>query len=304
MKHVVAEHPHHARDRVAEACSSSRDRRGDRPTHTAASPSGMSSAYRSRCARDRAARAASASATSARSRRSRTCGASYTVVARYATLSVGRPRVIERHDYANRFGCGGARSRRLCALASRSAACGAIPDAGTGGAIQLHRHGCRAAAPSRRAIAGKRRRPGRLRRRRGKKTRALSSAPGRPQRAGGRAGRRFERRRRCRCGQSRATSGRRRRNLRSARRRDARVLIPRSAHARRRSTKPSLESVDVNRSDAAELAAVPGIGRAVAQRIVELRRREGGFASLDELLDVAGMTQSRLERARPYLRQP
>lgn len=75
-------------------------------------------------------------------------------------------------------------------------------------------------------------------------------------------------------------------------------------HSRRHSTKPSLESVDVNRSDAVELAAVPGIGRAVAQRIVELRRREGGFASLDELLDVAGMTQSRLERARPYLRQP
>ncbi len=75
-------------------------------------------------------------------------------------------------------------------------------------------------------------------------------------------------------------------------------------HAKRRSTKPSLESVDVNRSDAAELAAVPGIGRAVAQRVVELRRREGAFASLDELLDVAGMTQSRLERARPYLRQP
>jgi competence protein ComEA len=73
---------------------------------------------------------------------------------------------------------------------------------------------------------------------------------------------------------------------------------------RHRSTKPPPESIDVNRSDASELGAVPGIGRAIAQRIVELRRREGSFASLDELLDVAGMTQSRLERARPYLRQP
>jgi competence protein ComEA len=63
-------------------------------------------------------------------------------------------------------------------------------------------------------------------------------------------------------------------------------------------------SIDVNSSGAAQLAAVPGIGRAVAARIVELREREGAFASLDELLDVAGMTQSRLERARPYLRQP
>ncbi len=73
---------------------------------------------------------------------------------------------------------------------------------------------------------------------------------------------------------------------------------------RRRASPPPNGSVDVNRADAAELAAVPGIGRAVAARIVELREREGSFASLDELLDVAGMTQTRLERARPYLRNP
>jgi|HubBroStandDraft_4_1064222.scaffolds.fasta_scaffold00002_34 competence protein ComEA len=76
-------------------------------------------------------------------------------------------------------------------------------------------------------------------------------------------------------------------------------------HGRRRPAHPPpAGGVDVNRSDAAELAAVPGIGRAIAARIVELREREGSFASLDELLDVAGMTQTRLERARSYLRQP
>jgi competence protein ComEA len=67
---------------------------------------------------------------------------------------------------------------------------------------------------------------------------------------------------------------------------------------------PPTESLDVNRADATELAAVPGIGRAIAVRIVELREREGSFASLDELLDVSGMTATRLERARPYLREP
>lgn len=73
---------------------------------------------------------------------------------------------------------------------------------------------------------------------------------------------------------------------------------------RNSSTPPPNGSVDVNRAAAAELAAVPGVGRAVAARIVELREREGSFASLDELLDVAGMTQTRLERARPYFRKP
>ncbi|MBV8196582.1 MAG: ComEA family DNA-binding protein [Candidatus Eremiobacteraeota bacterium] len=72
-----------------------------------------------------------------------------------------------------------------------------------------------------------------------------------------------------------------------------------SRHAR---ATPPAGSVDVNHADEAELASVPGIGRSIAARVVALRQQEGGFASIDELLDVAGMTQSRLERARPYLR--
>jgi competence protein ComEA len=62
--------------------------------------------------------------------------------------------------------------------------------------------------------------------------------------------------------------------------------------------------VDVNLADAAALERVPGIGRSIAARIVELRERDGPYASLDELLDVAGMTAARLERARPFLRPP
>ena len=73
---------------------------------------------------------------------------------------------------------------------------------------------------------------------------------------------------------------------------------------RRHTRTPPEGSVDVNGAAAGELAAVPGIGRAIAQRIVELREREGSFTSLDQLLDVAGMTQTKLDRARTYLREP
>lgn len=82
---------------------------------------------------------------------------------------------------------------------------------------------------------------------------------------------------------------------------------PRSARGSRRhgsSRTPAAGSVDVNNASASDLARVPGVGHSIAQRIVELRQLQGPFASLDELLDVAGMTQSRLERARAYLRQP
>jgi len=64
------------------------------------------------------------------------------------------------------------------------------------------------------------------------------------------------------------------------------------------------ESVDPNSAGEDELAAVPGIGAAIAARILEMRALDGAFTSLDQLLDVAGMTQTRLERARPFLRPP
>jgi competence protein ComEA len=75
------------------------------------------------------------------------------------------------------------------------------------------------------------------------------------------------------------------------------------AHRTRRSRAISAPPIalDVNIAAADQLAAVPGIGSSLAARIVAMREADGAFASLDELLDVAGMTQARLERARPYL---
>jgi competence protein ComEA len=73
---------------------------------------------------------------------------------------------------------------------------------------------------------------------------------------------------------------------------------------RSRSTPAPVHDVDVNRADTQTLGRVPGIGRAIAARIVELRERDGPYASLDELLDAGGMTAARLERARPFLRPP
>lgn len=75
------------------------------------------------------------------------------------------------------------------------------------------------------------------------------------------------------------------------------------ARGRRRSRSPGVPALalDVNSAAADQLAAVPGIGNALAARIVAMREADGAFTTLDELLDVSGMSQSRLERARPYL---
>jgi competence protein ComEA len=59
--------------------------------------------------------------------------------------------------------------------------------------------------------------------------------------------------------------------------------------------------VDLNRADAATLATIPGIGAGLAERIVAFRSANGPFGSADELLDVSGITDRRLEALLPYV---
>ncbi len=57
--------------------------------------------------------------------------------------------------------------------------------------------------------------------------------------------------------------------------------------------------VDINRASPTELEALPGIGPSLAAAIVEHREREGAFATVEELLDVAGIGPAKLEQLRP-----
>lgn len=59
--------------------------------------------------------------------------------------------------------------------------------------------------------------------------------------------------------------------------------------------------IDVNRSSLEELMLVPGIGKATAGRILERRSLGGPFRSLDELTEVQGIKQKRIEKLRPHL---
>jgi competence protein ComEA len=67
-------------------------------------------------------------------------------------------------------------------------------------------------------------------------------------------------------------------------------------------SKEPVAAVDVNTAGLAMLERVPGVGATLAARIIDVREHDGPFSTFDELLDVAGMTQARLDRALPYLR--
>lgn len=61
-------------------------------------------------------------------------------------------------------------------------------------------------------------------------------------------------------------------------------------------------TVNVNDAGVDELAVLPGLGPALAARIVEHRRDHGRFESLDDLLHVPGIGPATLEEMRPHLR--
>ena len=61
-------------------------------------------------------------------------------------------------------------------------------------------------------------------------------------------------------------------------------------------------SVQVNRAGAAELAALPGIGPKLAQRIAEDRRSRGYFVTLEDLKRVKGVTPKTLEKLKGLVR--
>lgn len=70
------------------------------------------------------------------------------------------------------------------------------------------------------------------------------------------------------------------------------------------SPQPAGYAVDINSADWPEFANLPGIGEVLGREIVGYRQRQGPFASIDQLLDVPGIGEKKLERLRPmvYLR--
>lgn len=59
--------------------------------------------------------------------------------------------------------------------------------------------------------------------------------------------------------------------------------------------------VNINTADAATLDTLPGIGPALAQRIIEWREQHGGFQSVDELDAVSGIGPAVLARLTPLV---
>jgi competence protein ComEA len=56
----------------------------------------------------------------------------------------------------------------------------------------------------------------------------------------------------------------------------------------------------LNTAGTAELTTLPGIGEKLAERIVKYREDNGKFTSVDELMNVSGIGEGKLDALREY----
>lgn len=66
---------------------------------------------------------------------------------------------------------------------------------------------------------------------------------------------------------------------------------------------PNVESsrLNLNTATSEQLITLPGIGPSYAERILEWRNKNGNFTSIDQLLQIKGIGEKRLEELRPLL---
>jgi competence protein ComEA len=59
--------------------------------------------------------------------------------------------------------------------------------------------------------------------------------------------------------------------------------------------------INLNTATAAQLDALPGVGKATAERIVEYRQKNGGFKKAEDLMNVKGIGEKNFLKLKPYI---
>jgi competence protein ComEA len=82
------------------------------------------------------------------------------------------------------------------------------------------------------------------------------------------------------------------------------ITVPSIAYPGEVAEQLDTAGIDINRSPAAQLEGLPGVGPVLAERIVTFREENGPFTEIEDLLDVPGIGEAKLAGMRDDIVPP
>jgi competence protein ComEA len=64
---------------------------------------------------------------------------------------------------------------------------------------------------------------------------------------------------------------------------------------------PSAERINLNKATMEQLQTLPGVGPALAKRILEHRQKSGKFKRIEEILNIKGMGEKKFQKIKDRL---
>jgi len=68
-----------------------------------------------------------------------------------------------------------------------------------------------------------------------------------------------------------------------------------------KATEAVKQLLDINTATAEQLQQLPGVGETIAERIVKYREENGPFSKAEDLLNVEGIGEKKLEKIKPLI---
>jgi competence protein ComEA len=80
------------------------------------------------------------------------------------------------------------------------------------------------------------------------------------------------------------------------------AMVPPMATAQKNATQSSIsQKVNLNTATVEELQTIPGIGPAMAKRVVEYRSKVGKFTKIEDIINVKGIGEKKFQKMKDRL---